>query len=75
MLNGQGQYQLPGEGNLDLIEYFRAVAGAELSVPIYVEVSRMLSELSDYDPWGTAQNCFKAVATARREALGKTGEK
>lgn len=68
-VDGGVQFQLPGEGNLDLADYVRAVTDAGLMVPIYVEVSRMLSELPDYDPWGTAEYCFTALDTARQATL------
>ena len=52
----------------DLVEYMKAISNARLTIPIYVEVSRQLSELAGYDPWSTAERCFKALDSARREA-------
>jgi len=66
--NGNVRYQLPGDGNLDLVAYMAAVSTAGLSIPVYVEVSRQLSELRGYDPWKTAESCFQALDRARRQA-------
>ena len=68
MENGNVRYQLPGDGEMDLTAYMKAVSGAGLKVPVYVEVSRQLSMLDGYDPWATAERCFQALDRARREA-------
>jgi sugar phosphate isomerase/epimerase len=68
MDNGNVRYQLPGDGDLDLVAYMEAISNAGLAVPVYVEVSRQLSELADYDAWATAELCFKSLDRARREA-------
>ena len=66
--NGNVRYQLPGDGDMDLTEYMKAVSGAGLKVPVYVEVSMQLSTLEGYDPWDTAERCYQALDSARREA-------
>ena len=71
-VDGRVQFQLPGEGDMDLTEYMRAVRDAGLKVPVYVEVSRMLSELPDYDPWHAAEFCYEALDRARRAAPSRT---
>ena len=68
MENGAVRYQLPGDGDMDLTEYMKAVSGAGLKVPVYVEVSMQLSTLDGYDPWAAAERCFQALDRARREA-------
>jgi sugar phosphate isomerase/epimerase len=68
MENGNVHYQLPGDGDLDLVAYMKAISSAGLTVPVYVEVSRQLSEVADYDPWATAESCFTALDRARRQA-------
>ena len=66
--NGEVRYQLPGEGNLDLVAYFNAIAAAGIAVPITVEVTAQIWKSPDYDPWPVAERCFKALDDARREA-------
>jgi len=74
MVDDRVQFQLPGEGNLDLAEYVRAVTRAGLKVPVYVEVSRQLSELPDYDPWHAAEFCYRALDEARKAAGARSPE-
>ena len=64
-VDGKVQYQLPGEGTLDLIAYFKAVAAAGITVPITVEITGQIWKLPDYDPWSVAEQCFKALDDAR----------
>ncbi len=61
-------YQLPGEGRMDLTGYVSAVKEAGLAVPVYVEVSRQVSERPGFDTWKTAQFCYNALNKARTEA-------
>lgn len=68
MENGNVRYQLPGDGDMDLTAYMKAVSDAGLEIPVYVEVSRQLSMLAGYDPWATAERCFTALDDARRDA-------
>ena len=70
-VDGRVQFQLPGEGDMDLTEYMSAVQEAGLAVPVYVEVSRMLSELPGYDPWRAAEFCYQALDRARQAALSR----
>ena len=70
MAGGKVQFQLPGEGNLDLTAYMKAVIRAALVPPVYVEVSRQISELPDFDAWRAARFCYKALNEARHAALG-----
>ena len=68
MVDGKVQYQLPGDGSLDLAAYFKAVATAGLTVPITVEVTGQIWSRPDYDPWPAAESCFQALDRARQEA-------
>ena len=67
-VNGQVRYLLPGEGDFDLVAYFKTVAAAGIAVPITVEVTAQIWKQPDYDPWPVAEQCFKALDKARREA-------
>jgi sugar phosphate isomerase/epimerase len=60
-VDGKVQFLLPGEGDLDLPTYFRAVTAAAISVPITVEVSGQIWQRDDYDPWATAERCHTAM--------------
>lgn len=65
---GKVQFQLPGEGSLDLVAYFKAVAAAGLDIPITVEVSAQIFRKEGYDPWSAAEFCSQALRKARDEA-------
>ena len=67
-VDGKVQYQLPGEGTLDLVAYFKAIAVAGITVPITVEITGQIWKLPNYDPWPIAETCFKALDKAKREA-------
>ncbi len=62
--DGKVTFQLPGDGSLDLDHYFRAVAAAGLQIPITAEVTGQIWKRTDYDPWETAQRCYRAMRTA-----------
>jgi len=61
MVDGRVQFLLPGDGDLDLEAYFRAVAGAGIAVPITVEVSGQIWQRDDYDPWATALKAYESM--------------
>jgi len=67
-VDGKVQYQLPGEGTLDLVEYFKLCAAAGITVPITVEVTGQIWKMPDYDPWPVAKQCFKALDEAQQKA-------
>ena len=71
--DGRVHYQLPGEGKMDLIDYMTLVEEAGLAVPVYVEVSRQLSEQPGFDPWATAEYCFQKLDDARKNAVRASG--
>ena len=68
MVDGKVQFALPGDDQLDLVAYLRAVQAAGLDVPITVEVSAQIWGRADYDPWPVARHCFAKLAAARRAA-------
>ena len=61
MVDGKVQFLLPGDGDLDLEAYFRAVSAAGIDVPITAEVSGQIWQRPDYDPWETAAQWFRAM--------------
>jgi sugar phosphate isomerase/epimerase len=67
--DGRVHFQLPGEGNLDLATYFRAVADAGIEVPMTVEISGQIWLRDGYNPWATARTCFESM----RAGLEKAG--
>ena len=66
--DGNVHYLLPGDGQMSLVDYMASVKQAGLTVPIYVEVSRQLSERPGFDSWRTAEYCFRKLDDARIEA-------
>ena len=68
MVDGKVQFLLPGDGELDLQAYFRAVSAAGVAVPITAEVSGQIWQRSDYDPWETAVQCYRAMKSGMEGA-------
>ena len=68
MVDGKVRFALPGDDQLDLAAYLRAVRAAGLDVPITAEVSGQIWGRADYDPWPVARRCFANLDTARRAA-------
>ncbi len=66
--DGEVVFQLPGEGRLDLGEYFRILAEHNSTIPVTAEVSAMIWRRPDYDPWAAAEQSFAALDSARRSA-------
>jgi sugar phosphate isomerase/epimerase len=64
MVDGKVQFQLPGDGTLDLVEYFRVLQELNIDLPITAEVSGQIWQRQDYDPWATAQRCYELMRTA-----------
>jgi inosose dehydratase len=60
------QFLLPGEGDLDLATYMQALHTASCNLPITAEVSAMIWNLPDYDPWATAEKCYRSMDMARQ---------
>ena len=57
-------FQLPGDGSLDLDDYFGVVAAAGIHVPITAEVTGQIWKRDDYDPWKTAERCYQSMRSA-----------
>ena len=66
MTDGKGQFALPGDDQLDLVDYLTRVRASVLDVPITVEVSAQIWKRDDYDPWETATHSFKNLDQARK---------
>lgn len=58
LVDGQVQYRLPGDGDLDMADYFRTLHDAGVDLPITAEVTGQIWKRHDYDPWATAQRCY-----------------
>ena len=65
-LDGAAAAQQPGQ--MSLIDYMMQVDKAGLTVPVYVEVSRQLSERPGFDSWAAAEYCFRKLDDARTKA-------
>jgi len=63
---GQVRYLLPGDGDLDVFEFFRAMRAGGWDSYICPEVTGQIWTLDDYDPWATAQRCFDVLSGARQ---------
>jgi sugar phosphate isomerase/epimerase len=61
---GKVHFQLPGDGSLDLDEYFGAVSAAGVQLPITAEVTGQIWTRENYDPWATARHCYVAMRQA-----------
>ncbi len=72
--DGRVHYQLPGDGKMDLIDYMVLVEEAGLTVPVYVEVSRQISEHPGFDSWAAAEYCFRKLDDARTKAAEGGGD-
>lgn len=69
MKDGAVTFLLPGEGSLDLIEYFKTLLDAGTEVPVGAEVSAMIWSRPGYDPWQAADFCYRTLAFAREQAI------
>ncbi|MBM4045731.1 MAG: sugar phosphate isomerase/epimerase [Planctomycetes bacterium] len=67
MVGGKVQFLLPGEGGFDYVAYFRAMARAGWRGHITVEVSGMIFNKPDYDPWAAAKFSFDTLQAARKQ--------
>ena len=69
IVDGKVQFALPGDDRLNLVDYLTKLNASVLDVPVTVEVSAQLWKSEGYDPWATAEHCFKSL-NAARAALG-----
>ncbi|MDE2998474.1 MAG: sugar phosphate isomerase/epimerase [Gemmatimonadota bacterium] len=72
MKDGAVTFLLPGEGSLDLVEYFKILRDAGTEVSVGAEVSAMIWSRPGYDPWHAAEFCYRALDSARRQAVVET---
>ncbi len=61
-------FLLPGEGSIDYVAYFRALARAKWRGPIVVEISSQLFSQPGYDAVAAARKSFVALDKAARAA-------
>ncbi len=73
--DGNVHYQLPGDGRMSLFDYMVRVDKAGLTVPVYVEVSRQISERPGFDSWAAAEYCFRKLDDARMKATQSGGDR
>lgn len=62
------EFLIPGEGPFDFVEYLHAMAGVGYDGFITAEVSFMVQERPDYDPFAAAELTFRTLAAAFRSA-------
>ncbi len=60
------RYQLPGDGELDVNAYFKAIVNAGWDRYVCPEVTGQIWNVEGYDAWATAQFCFDALDNARK---------
>ena len=72
IVDGEVRFLLPGDGNMNLSDFVRSAVTNNLPEPIYVEVTRQISEKSGYDAWGTAEYCYRKLDDARVQAKSKS---
>jgi hydroxypyruvate isomerase len=68
MEDGKVRFQLPGEGDLDYANYFRAMRDAGYEGAVSAEVSVQISGRPDYEPWRAAEFCLQTLRSARESA-------
>ena len=59
------RYQLPGDGELDMDVYFKAMQDASWDKYICPEVTGQIWSVEGYDAWSTALFCYDALFKAR----------
>lgn len=64
--SGRIHYLLPGDGDLDLVNFVMAIQTAGWNKYICPEVTGQIWNTDGYDPWLTARKCFDALDHARR---------
>lgn len=62
------QFLLPGESDLDYVDYFKKMQAAGYKGPVVVEVSGQVSGQPGYDPVAAARKCYEKIAPAMKEA-------
>ena len=70
LIDGDLEFLLPGEGNLDLTDFFTRMAATGTTIPMTVEVSGMVWNKPGYDAWAVAERCYAVLSEARDQASG-----
>ena len=68
MTEGKVTFLLPGEGDFDYVAYLKAMANAGWTGHITVEVSGMIWNKPDYDPYAAAAQSYAALDQAFKAA-------
>ena len=70
MENGEVKFLLPGEGDLDLVEFLGTVSSLRKDLPpVTVEVSGHVWNAEAYDPWQAARYCYGKLNAARERII------
>jgi sugar phosphate isomerase/epimerase len=62
------RFLLPGEGNIDYLDYFRMLAAGGYRGSVMVEVSTHVFKQPGYDPAAAARKCYAVLAPALERA-------
>src|SRR5690606_30891809 len=65
------EFLLPGEGDFDLVSWFRALRRGGWDGFVTAEVSGHVRKRPDYDPFAAAERAHDALRAAMAEAFGK----
>ena len=57
---------MPGDGELDINAYFKAIVDAGWDRYVCPEVTGQIWNVEGYDAWATAQFCYDALDKARK---------
>jgi inosose dehydratase len=67
------EFLLPGEGDLDYVEFFKQVRAASYRGPVVVEVSAQISNRAGYDAIAAARSSYEKLAPALKAASLRRG--
>lgn len=66
--SGRVRYLLPGDGGIDYVKYYRAMAKAGWFGHICVEITAQIFNLPDYDPWSAAEKSYRVLRQSLEQA-------